>query len=186
MSLKTQIGGKYSAANTGLFELKAMLTEKGFEVRHPIADKIFVEKAGLGLAFEESDDWPTFELVERNYYNCLKNADFHIVQNDFTYHGLAGYVGSSTAVEVAFCTVVGTPVVFCKPPVLAHSVPPEVEKIINENITRYSVFKATHLASKIHRLHELASLRPRYLVEIADFFAVAGQVAKILNHARSV
>jgi len=110
MQLKTQISGKYSIEDGGVFSLKKKLIEAGITVFHPICDKIIGFDHGVPISFVKHKGLSLFD-VELDYYNCIKSSPFHIVYNCFK--TTMGYIGGSVSLEITYAIVFNRPIIIC-------------------------------------------------------------------------
>ncbi|MGH3938418.1 MAG: hypothetical protein ACRDTG_07240 [Pseudonocardiaceae bacterium] len=103
----TQIGGKYHPDDDTIFRLKQSLSRLGVSVSHPIADEIKTFVDGQGFAFDPTV--LTFTQVEHDYYDSIKESEFHVVANQFETH--LGYLGGSASLEMAYAMCQRRPIV---------------------------------------------------------------------------
>jgi hypothetical protein len=107
--LRTQIGGKFSKHNLGLFDLKRRLVLAGVEVSYPTGDSIVTTINGVDLSFDPQLSSKSLYEVENEYLRSIRDSSFHTVYDVFQDTG--GYVGKSAGMEIAYAMLHHVPVV---------------------------------------------------------------------------
>ena len=155
-SPSVQIGGKFSAADQGIFVLKQKLLAAGVHVSHPIGNRIHATIGGVSLSVDlKTLDISLFDL-ELDYLRKIGSSSLHIVHNTFGEH--LGYVGESASIEIGYAMLKRKNVCLLYGPMCSASVPRTLATIINSRARNFH----------IHRLDLLkgAQLRER-VVEIS-------------------
>jgi len=125
--LKTQIGGSYSPENRKLFPLKAALIGAGYDVRHPIGDRVVLD-AGRWRAVCSDLRLTAFDAVEHHYYECIRDCHFHCVAN---FRATSpGTVGASAATEIGFAMLQAKPIILTDAIQFSESVDRELAAVI--------------------------------------------------------
>jgi hypothetical protein len=132
--LSTQIGGSYSPENQKLLPLKAALVAAGYDVRHPIGDSL-EHHDGRWRAVQTGQAAPHFPSIERHYYDCIRDCDFHCVANFQA--SSPGTLGASAATEIGYAILCSKPILLTDPIVLARSVDASLQKVIDTNQPRF-------------------------------------------------
>lgn len=128
MQLVTQISGKYSNDDTGLFDLKIHLEKIGIKVNFPENSKIVAYRGGIPLTFIPTPE-RNFYDIEIEFFESIRVCEFHIVHNN--YKDLLGYIGYSTSHEICFAMKENKKIVFQFSNLLfSDSVPDDLKNII--------------------------------------------------------
>lgn len=136
----TQIGGKYSKLDNGVFNLKKFLEDFEIEVNFPESNNIVSERNGIELTFEISDS-KNFFSVEKAFFQSIKNSSFHIVCNQFLDN--FGYLGYSSSIEVAYAILRNKPLIFLYPLKIQDSVPNNIRNLILDNYELLNILNIT-------------------------------------------
>jgi hypothetical protein len=112
-SLRTQISGKYSPDNTGIFDFRQRLIDLGIQVSFPAGGEILEYPQGFAITTPHERTVP-FSETERAFLASIGCSDFHIVYNVLGDED--GYIGESTAVETLDAVSHGVPTVWLRPP----------------------------------------------------------------------
>lgn len=143
MAIETQLGGKFSSKDMGLFHLKSHLRESGITVQYPEGDGIVAVRNGIELTFDPDKVSKSFYEVELIYLDRVRQNPVHIVHNKFIDH--IGYVGESASVEVAFAMTHSKPIVLLYPSQLGESVPPSIKDILIKRSDQFHVARLDQL-----------------------------------------
>lgn len=129
--MDTQLGGKYSREDQGLFELKAALKAAGINVMFPMNDQIVAEHNGIELTFDPEKEGLSFYDAEVMYLSAIRNNPVHIIHNKFKED--LGYIGQSASVEMTYAILHDRPVVLLYPPRFSDKAPAIVQDIVARN-----------------------------------------------------
>lgn len=166
--LRTQISGKYSPDNTGVFALKRQLVEAGLEVKFPVGDAIIEYILGFAVTVPHEIEVP-FHTTEVKFFREIKRNDLQITydvhcEND-------GYVGESTAIETAYALLCNKPIIMLRPPTNYSAT---LAQSIQEIIERYKGVMITASVDQMPVdqlrgfLHQVAALRVDYNLTNAE------------------
>ena len=111
--LRTQVSGRYSPDNPGVFELRQRLVAMGMDVRFPAGDSIVEYVEGFAITTPE-ERAVAFHDTELAFLDSIRKCDLHIVYN--LWASEEGYIGESTAVETIRAMSRGVPTVWLRPP----------------------------------------------------------------------
>ena len=176
-SLSTQIGGKYTPANTLIFPIKKNLQEAGVHVSHPLEDRFVYADDHVTLAFNPAKR--SFADVERDYYNSIAVSDFHTVCNSL--NGNLGYVGDSAALEVAYAIRHSRPVIFQYPPEWKIGLNPVLMQILAARRALFHVVDLmTEAESLLAKLLEVSSSRHSYEMRADETRYIDASVERLL------
>ena len=142
--MKSQLSGKFSKEDSGIFALRKKLIKAGIEIEFPFNDKIVGEYKGVAMTFVPTPE-RTFYDVEFAFFEAIRRNPIHIVHNKDEKD--CGYVGESASVEIAYAILHSKPVVFLYKPTFSSKVPLMVKKLI-ENNTDNLFIKRLDLLSK--------------------------------------
>lgn len=104
--MKIIICGSISAAED-ILRVRALLEKSGHEVEIPQGVKFESMRNLHGNAEEKADTKIKHDLI-RGYYEKMKNYDVVLVVNAEK-HGIAGYIGGNTLIEMAFAHILNKP-----------------------------------------------------------------------------
>lgn len=136
VEIRTQLGGKFSREDDGIFVLKKQLKDLGVTVAFPEGDSIVGDHNGIPVTFnpEEKD----FYQVELEYLASIRDSSLHIVYNNKP--GVPGYIGESASLEMLYAIAHNKPIVVAHSPiVLSETVWDEVREPISRN--QYEFFQ---------------------------------------------
>jgi hypothetical protein len=111
--LRTQVSGKYSPDNPGLFAFRDRLVGLGVQVGFPAGGTIIEYAEDFAITTPEEADTP-FPDTEEAFLRAAIRSDFHIVYN--IWGDEDGYIGESTAIETVRAMATGVPTVWLRPP----------------------------------------------------------------------
>lgn len=154
--LRTQISGKYSLDNPGVFAFKRQLVEAGVDVAFPVGDAIIEHSCGFAITVPHEAETP-FHKTEVQFLREIRANPLQVTYN--IYGDEDGYVGESTGLETAYALVHNKPIVMLREP---RSYSPTIVPTIQALVERY---KDAVLVEKIDKLGR-AALTDR-LAEIA-------------------
>jgi hypothetical protein len=129
----TQISGKYSERNPGLFEFKSRLTCKGIQVTFPKSDRILGHNSlGMALTYDPIETGLSFSEIELQLFDSIQSCTFHSLYN---LHEDKPYIGESSSIETLFAILCSKPIVIVTPElVYSEKVPPVAIRILHENL----------------------------------------------------
>lgn len=133
----TQISGKYSNEDNGLFELKTQLEEIGIEVIFPENAGIVAYKDSIPLTFIPSPE-KSFYDVELAFFESIRNCDFHMVHNN--YKEQLGYIGFSTSHEICYAIKEGKKIIIRVNKIFfSDKVPNSLQNVIITNASKFII-----------------------------------------------
>lgn len=130
--LRTQVSGKYSPDNPGVFAFKRQLVDAGVEVRFPVGDEIIEYSCDFAITVPHEATTP-FHTTEVQFLREIKNNEFQVAYN--LYGEREGYVGESTGVELAYALLRNKPTVLLRPPT---EFSPKIARPIRALIEQYA------------------------------------------------
>lgn len=183
--METQLGGKYSKEDQGLFDLKARLMDAGIHVAFPMYDKIVTEQNGIELTFDPSKEGMSFYEAELRYLRAIRNNPVHFIHNKFRED--LGYIGESASVEMAYAMVHNRPIVLLYPPQFSPKAPVIVQDIVAANTGLLHVARIDQMeASEIREFALQATQTPtQYDITVEQELEVMRTVDKLLDSYRS-
>lgn len=184
--IRSQLSGKLSAEDTGLFALKKKLLEAGIEVQFPFGDRIIGEYKGIPVTFAPNRK-RSFYDVELAFFQAIRNNPVHIVHN--RYGRNRGYIGKSASMEIAYAILHHRPIIMLYRPVCSESVQAPVKKLIKANFRRFVIKRIDLLGTEA--LHAcisdvIADFRQQYdLCDVATEIGVMDSIADLFESYRS-
>lgn len=184
--IRSQLSGKLSSEDTGLFALKKKLVEAGIEVQFPFGDRIIGEYKGIPVTFTPNRK-RSFYDVELAFFQVIRKNPVHIVHN--RYGGNRGYIGKSASTEIAYAILHHRPIVMLYRPVCSDGVPAPIKKLIMANARRFTIKRIDLLEAK--KLHTCISdvttnFRQQYdLCDVATEIGVMDSIADLFESYRS-
>lgn len=178
--LKTQLGGKFSKQEQGLFELRTKLIDAGIEVEFPFNDGIVGVHNGIEVTFIPTES-RSFYDVEIEFFSAIKNNSIHIVHNKFVEK--VGYIGESASIELAYALLHNKPVVLLYEPVFSDKVPEILQNTIRKNLSKVNV-KRLDLMEKeelINYLSQITGMQYNYIMDVRDEVKIMEIVNNLLN-----
>lgn len=129
-TIRTQISGKYSPDNLGVFEFKQQLVAAGLDVRFPVGDEIIEYECGFAITVPHEKTTP-FPRTEVQFLREIKNNHLQTTYN--MYGDQAGYMGESTSLETACALVYDKPIVLVRElGVYSPTAPPSIMRILEK------------------------------------------------------
>lgn len=177
MQIITQISGKYSNDDTGLFDLKIHLEKIGLQVKFPENSKIVAYKDNIPLTFIPTPE-RSFYDIEMDFFESIRTCGFHIVHNN--YKDLFGYIGFSTSHEICFAIKENKKIIFQFSGLLfSESVPDDLKSIIIKNRNNF-IFCTTNILqeSGTYFTHFLGQCE--YCLNQLDIEIINSSVSKLL------
>lgn len=177
--VSTQVGGKYHPDDDSVFRVKHVLTRLGVSVSHPLASEIKASNGIHAFAFDPATQ--SFGDVERHYYECIRTCDFHMVCNQFKDN--IGYLGGSTALEMAYAMCHERPIVVLHPVVIAASVESHIRSFLLSRLHHLIMHDCLRATSEQNRLF-VAGFQAQhvdYCVAKAEQRTVENQVRALLD-----
>lgn len=142
--VRTQLSGKLSKKDRGLFQLRESLIGAGIDVQFPFAEIVGAYK-GIPVTFVPSRE-RSFYHVELEFFMAIRTNPVHIVHNK---HGKSlGYVGRSASMEIAYAILHNKPIIFLYKLRFSAGVPPSVRKLIEANTDRFFVRRIDRLSGR--------------------------------------
>lgn len=128
--LRTQISGRYSPDNQGVFDFKQQLVEAGLDVCFPVGDRIIEHSCGFAITVPHEAETP-FHATEVQFLREIKANPIQITYN--LYGENEGYVGESTGLETAYALLCNKPVVLLREPTnFSATIEPSVKSLIEK------------------------------------------------------
>ncbi|TSC72624.1 MAG: hypothetical protein G01um101438_341 [Parcubacteria group bacterium Gr01-1014_38] len=186
-TMKTQMSGKFSKRDRGIFNLKRRLVAAGIEVQFPFSDKIVGEYQGTPVTFMPTAD-QSFYDVELAFFAAIRTNPVHIVHNKHGRH--RGYIGESASIETAYAILHAKPIILLHPPMLSDKVPLSVRKLIEENrkslfVARIDLFSSDRLIAYVSKV--IDGFSGKYdLCDVETEISVMESIAKLFESYRSV
>lgn len=128
--IKTQISGKFSNEDDGVFQLKKKLERAGITVEFPFGDMIVATYKGVPVTFKPTKK-RSFYNVELAFFAAIKTNPVHVVHNK--HEERCGYIGESASIETAYALLHAKPIVMLYSPVFSEKVPECVQKLLRLN-----------------------------------------------------
>ena len=184
--IKTQISGKFSKKDRGIFNLKRKLIEAGIMVQFPFGDKIVGEYKGIPITFSPTAD-ESFYDVELAFFAAIRTNSVHIVHNKHERH--RGYVGESASIEMAYAILHAKPIILLHQLMLSDNVPRSVWKLIEENrknlfVARIDLFSPDKLIAYISKVVDIFSGK-HDLCDVETEIGVMDSIANLFESYRS-
>lgn len=127
---RTQISGRYSLDNIGVFDFKKQLVEAGWDVAFPVGDEIIEHSCGFAITVPHEAETP-FHTTEIAFLKEIKANPLQVTYN--IWGGEDGYVGESTGLETAYALVKNKPVVMLREPVSwSPTIAPPIKRILEK------------------------------------------------------
>lgn len=178
--IKTQIGGKFSKDENGLFELRKRLIASNINVEFPFNDGIVGEYKGIGVTFIPTSE-RTFYDIEIEFFEAIRRNPVHIVHNKYIEQ--IGYIGESTSIELGYAIIHNTPIIFLYPPIFSDKVSDVIKKLITDNISLIHVKRLDILTQdELNKyIVEVSLIQPKYDYKLKDELEVIKTVDNLLN-----
>lgn len=181
--IETQIGGKFSREDLGLFDLKKRLQAAGVKILFPEGDNIIQDFNGIPITFDINKGKSFYE-VETDYLEAIKQNPFHVIYNKFKEN--LGYIGESASVEMVHAMLYEKPVIILYPPKLAEKVPNNVREIIERNRENFTILRLDLMdleeISKL--LTDVVNTKTQYHVDKNDKIVILDSVNTLLESYR--
>src|SRR3989338_5234043 len=183
--IETQLGGKYSKEDQGLFHLKSALTKAGIYVRFPMGNDIVVEHNGIALTFDPQAEGVSFYEAEVRYLRAIKNNSFHIIHNK--YRQDLGYIGQSASVEMAYTMLHNKPLVLLYPPNFSDKAPQIVQEVVAANTSELNIARLdTMQPYEISEyLQDIARQQPHYDIDVRQEITIMKTLEELLESYKS-
>lgn len=182
--IKTQIGGKFSRYNTGLFDFKRHLIDAGIDVIFPTGDSIVKTVNGIDLSYDPDLISSTLYDVECEYLKSIRQSSFHAVYNVFLDN--KGYIGKSTGMELAYAMLHQVPIVCLYEPSFQKSIDHRILEILREGSGLFKVIRIDTLNQEhlLNELENISKLRIDYNLSVESEIIIMSNVENILNEYR--
>lgn len=156
MRIKTQIIGKTSAVKGGLFRIKQRLQVLGFEVSHPLANRI-TQIDGRSYVYNPKE-WSEYE-VTLDLAEHIRDCDLHIVSND-----IGGIVGKQAALSIVYAMLHGKPVIITHKPYFRPNVDHRMIALISRNLKQLNFENLIKLSNTDLKpyIEQVAAQKPNY------------------------
>ena len=178
--LTTQLGGKFSIEDSGLFILKKVLVDAGINVSYPTGDSIVTVQNGIPLTFNPKTEHRSFYEIEIAYLKSIKDSDIHIIHNKHLDN--FGYIGESASVELAYALVHNKPVCLMYPPTFSDKVHNSIKQVINKNVDLFLTINLLSTSNDVHNtLSNYASKIVKYRLNILEEIEIYNIIKKTLN-----
>lgn len=165
--INTQLGGKFSKEENGLFDLRRHLINAGINVQFPFNDGIIGEYNGIGVTFIPTPE-RTFYDIETEFFHAIKTNPIHIVHNKFK--DQLGYIGESASIELGYAIIHNRPIVLLYPPILSDKVSPIIRDLLTRNIDLIKVERLDMLGTEELNtfISETLSKPVEYIIGVND------------------
>ena len=178
--ITTQLGGKFSKEDLGLFDLKLRLVSAGISVAYPQGNGILATQNGVDLSFDPTKTTKSFYDIELDLFKMIKENQVHILHNKFKLD--FGYVGRGASVEMAYAMSHDRPIILLYEPQMSSRVPPEIMKIVSPrlngvNIKRLDQLCATGLKQFVE---SIAGMPTHYGVTVEEEYTLMQCVSSLL------
>lgn len=173
--IATQITGKDSAVNGGLFRLKERLALFGFAVRHPLAAQL-VHHQDAYFTYNPKH-WTEYE-VWLDCFESITTCDVHIVSND-----VSGLVGREGALSLSYALLHNKPIILTNKPYFKPEVEPCIARLIQRRVKRFNTQNLLKLDNPNLKpyIEIVASQQPRYGLNRTERTIIRQQVRAFLN-----
>src|SRR3990167_3167626 len=106
--IKTQISGKLSKDDDGVFQLKKKLEGASITVEFPFGDRIVTTHKGIPVTFKPTTEHSFYD-VELAFFSAIKTNPIHVVHDK--YGRQLGYIGESASIEISYALLRKKPIV---------------------------------------------------------------------------
>lgn len=184
IKLRTQIGGKFSRLDLGLFDLKRRLVDAGIEVNYPAGDFIVKTVNGVDLSFDPDSESLSFFEVETEYLKSIRDSSFHTVHNAF--RGNLGYVGKSAGMEIAYAMLHRVPVVLMYHPSFQASIDSRIRNLLSSKEHLFNIIRIDRLTNSqlLNQLERISASRVDYVLSVETELNIMANVETILGEYR--
>lgn len=134
--IKTQISGKFSKEDVGVFQLKKKLECIGITVEFPFGNKIVLTHKGVPVTFKPTKR-RSFYDVELAFFAAIRTNPIHVLHNK--HGGRHGYIGESASIETVYAFLHAKPIVMLYSPVFSERVPECIQKLLRLNEGRFFI-----------------------------------------------
>lgn len=180
--IRTQLSGKFSKKDKGIFRLRKKLIEAGIDVQFPFSDRIVGEHKGIPVTFIPNEE-RSFYDIEMAFFGAIRENPIHIVHNKFVRK--KGYMGESASTETAYAILHGKPIILLHKPVFSESVPPPIKSLIQANRGKFFIKRIDLLAKGklLAYVSEAISrfISPYELCDVATEIAAMHSIASLLE-----
>jgi hypothetical protein len=179
--LKTQIGGKFSKHNLGLFDFKRRLARAGIEVKYPIGDTIVKTFNGVDLTFDPEKLSLDFYTVETEYLKSIRYSSFHTVYN--TFQECTGYIGRSAGMEVAYAMLHNVPIVMLYTPFFQEAIDPAIRLFLTRKMHLFNILRLDSLPEPeiYKKLIDVSTIEVDYELSVEEEIGVMAYVQAVLK-----
>ena len=180
--VKTQISGKLSKDDDGVFQLKKKLEGAGITVEFPFGNRIATIHKGIPVTFKPTKE-RSFYDVELAFFSAIRTNPVHVVHNK--YGKQRGYIGESASIEISYALLHERPVVMLYSPVFSDKVPECVQELMSQNeekffIARIDTFPNSQLLEFMEKIS--VSSPARYvLCDIETEIGVMNAIARLFE-----
>jgi hypothetical protein len=180
-NLITQIGGKFSRHNLGLFDLKQQLIRAGIKVTYPTGNGIVQTFNGIDLSFDLESSSLSFYQIEVEYLKAIRSSSFHTVYNVF--QNEKGYVGRSTGMEIGYAVLHSVPIVFLYTPVFQKSISQPVIELLDSRSNSFNVVRLDCLSEEelLEKLKCISQAHKTYDLSVEEEITVMTYVQEVLS-----
>ncbi|MEX0896060.1 MAG: hypothetical protein WDZ94_03915 [Patescibacteria group bacterium] len=184
IEVRTQLGGKFSREDDGIFVLKKQLKSLGVAVTFPEGDNIIGDHNGIPVTFNPNEK--DFYQVELEYLASIRDSSLHIVYNNKP--DVSGYIGESASLEMLYAIAHNKPIIIMYSPiVLSNTVWDEVREPISRNQNeffqiRFDLLTPEEVLSIIDRA---AQSTPKYKLTSEESEKVFPLILKLMRQYRN-
>lgn len=179
--ITTQLGGKFSVEDNGLFNLKKKLINSNIKVNYPKGESIVTVQNGVPLTFDPQKEKKSFYEIEIQYLKSIRDTDIHIVYN--RHINDIGYIGESASMEIAYAILHNKHICLSYLPLYSNKVDPTVKLLIDKNIDKILILNIleSNDSSFIDSINKYIENPLNYLFEIQDELCIYKIVETTLN-----
>lgn len=175
--IRTQISGKYSPDNPGVFAFKRQLVEAGVDVRFPVGDHIIEYECDFAVTVPHERITP-FHITEVEFLRQIRKNHLQVTYN--IYKDNDGYMGESTSIETLYALVRDKPVVLLrKPDNFSRVVPDPVRELVKRYADEVIIEPLDRLPSS-----ELAARLGAIVTEPVNYGLSAREKETVMSEAR--
>lgn len=178
--ITTQVGGKFGAADTGLFALKQSLLDAKIRVNHPQGNQILGTHQGVEISFDPNAG-RSFHEIEVDFFKSMRESDIHIVHNKF--EDRIGYLGTSATIETGYAITHNKPIIMLYPPIFMRPETKIIDQIITACLGEIFIYRIDQLSgnSLLQVVQKLAATRVSYPISLHDELQILEHANKLLD-----
>lgn len=129
--IRTQISGKYSPGNIGVFQLREKLLSDGIDIAFPVGSSIIQYVLEFAVTVPHEATTP-FHETEVEFYKEIARNPVQVTYN--LNEDVEGYMRESTTIETAYALLCEKPIVLVRP---ISSYSDRLDEPIKEIVSKY-------------------------------------------------